>query len=213
MARQITAGPIEAHTKGELKRMRKRGFIPISVQHRGEETIHLQSRTQTLDEIMRKHGESVILDLVEEPAGKTKQVLIHDVQRDPISRRLLQVTLQTVIKGEPIRTHVPIRIVGEPEPIRLGTAVLQHSMETLEIRSIPDKIPDHLTVDISALDVGESVRVSDLPPTTEYEVLAAPDTAIVSVVRLRLAEVEETPEEEGEEGAAAEAPAEEAAEE
>jgi large subunit ribosomal protein L25 len=110
-----------------------------------------------------------------------------------------------------MRTHVPIRLVGEPEAIKLGTAVLQHSTETLEIRSIPANIPDHLTVDISALDIGDSIRVSDLPPTTAYEVLASPDTAIASVVRLRLAEVEEKPEEE--EAAEGEAPAEEAAKE
>src|SRR5436189_121846 len=134
MAREITAEPVEAHTKGEVRRLRKRGIVPVSVQYRGEETLHLQSRMQPLDEIIHRHGESTMLDLVIEPGSKKKQVLIHEIQRDPISRKLLHVTLQTMVKGEPIKTHISIRIIGEPEAIRQGIGVLQHATETLEIR-------------------------------------------------------------------------------
>src|SRR5689334_22746054 len=128
------------------------------------------------------------------------QVLIHDMQRDPISRKLLQVTMQTIVKGEPIKTHVQIRLVGEPEVVKQGLGVLQQSLEALEIRAIPANLPDHLTVDISSLELGDSIRVADLPATKEYEVLAQPDTVIASIARLRLPEAEEQP-------AAEEAPA------
>ena len=193
MPKQIHAGPIDAKTKGQVRRLRLNGFVPISVQHRGEPTLHLQSRAHALDEIIHKHGSSPILDLVVEPGGKTKQVLIHDLQRDPISRKLLHVTLQTIIKGEPIKTHIGIRLVGEPDAVKHGNGILQHATETLEIRAVPANLPDHLTVDISGLDVGDSIRVSDLPPASGYEVLTQPDTVIASITRLRLPEVEEKP--------------------
>src|SRR5947208_3044784 len=105
MTLEITASAIEAHTKGELKRLRKSGLVPVAVQLKGEPTIHLQSRAHALDEIILRQGASTILDLTVEPGKNRKQVVIHQVQRDPISRQLLQVTLQTIVKGEAIKTH------------------------------------------------------------------------------------------------------------
>ena len=192
MQKEIHAGPIEARTKGEVKRLRRNGFVPVSVQHRGEPTQHMQSRALPLDEIIRKHGESSVINLITEAKGGTKQVLVHDVQRHPVSKQLLHVTLQALVKGEKVKTHVPIRLVGEPEPVRQGTGVLQHATESLEVRADPTKLPDHVTFDISHLEIGDSVRVSDLPESSDYEVTAQPDTVIASVARVRLPEPEET---------------------
>lgn len=190
MQKEIHAGPIEARTKGEVKRLRRNGFVPVSVQQRGETTQHMQSRALPLDEIIRRHGESSVINLITEAKGGTKQVLVHDVQRHPVTKQLLHVTLQALVKGEKMKTHVPIRLVGEPEPVRQGTGVLQHATESLEVRADPTKLPDHVTVDISHLQIGDSIRVSDLPQS-DYEVTAQPDTVIASVARVRLPEAEE----------------------
>lgn len=207
MAQQVNAGPIQARSKGEIKRLRREGYVPISIQHRGEETIHLQGEAKPLDEFIRQYGESTFLDLVIAPHRKRQTVLIKEVQRDPISRTLLQVTFQSVVRGEPIKAHVPLVFHGEPEAVRLHTALVQHQLERLEIRCLPRNMPDHITVDISHLNFGELVRVSDLPATDRYEILTSPDTVLASLTSLAAAQAEAAAEEAAEKAVPEEAAA------
>jgi len=191
MPQQLKAGPIQTRTKGDVKRLRRQGFIPISIQHRGQETLHLQEEAHPLEEFIHRHGEASLLELVVEPDNRRHTVLVHDVQRDPISRRLLHVTFQEVVRGEPIKVHVPLLFHGEPEAVREHTAVVQHAADTLEIRCLPQDLLEHITVEISQVQPGDVLRVSDLPPTDRYEILTQPDTVLVSLVRPQVAAEEE----------------------
>src|SRR5438105_2301820 len=103
MQLKLRAMPIQARTKGELKRLRNEGFVPVSIQHRGEETRHLQEEAKPLDDFIHHHGEAGLLSLVIAPENRQETVIVHDVQRDPLTRRLLQVTFQRVVKNEPIK--------------------------------------------------------------------------------------------------------------
>lgn len=191
MAQQFTASPIRATTKGDVKRLRRQGLIPISIQHKGLETLHLQEEARPLEEFIHQHGEAALLEIVVDSDKTRHTVLIHDVQRDPITRRLLQMTFQEVVQGEPTKVHVPIAFHGEPEAVREHAAIVQHATDHLEIRSLPKNLPEHIVVDISGLTPGDALRVANLPPTDRYEILTAADTVLASVVRLRAAEEEE----------------------
>ena len=195
MALRLTTSSIQARTKGELKRLRRDGYVPISIQHRGQEPLHLQTESKPLDEFIRQHGESALLDMVL-PDRKRQTAIVKQVQRDPLSHRLLQVTLQSVSRDEPIKVHVPILFHGEPEAVHLHTGVLLHQLEQVEVRCLPRNLPDHLTVDVSHLSVGESAHVSDLPQSDKYEILTAPDTVLASLTSVAVAtpEVEEAAE-------------------
>lgn len=195
---QIEARPVQAKTKGQVKRLRREGFIPVSIQHRGEETRHYELEAKPLQDFIYKHGEASLLDLSLAPDGGTQTVLVHDVQRDPISRHLLQVTFQSVVRGEPIKTHVPIVTQGEPESVRNNLAVLTQATAAVEVRCLPGDLPDHITVDVSNLETGAEVRVADLRSTGKYEILTSPETVLVSVARSKAAFVEEAPAEAGE---------------
>lgn len=195
---QIAARPLQARTKGQVKQLRREGFIPVSIQHRGEETRHYELEAKPLQEFIHRHGEAALLDLSLAPEGRTQTVLVHDVQRDPISRHLLQVTFQSVVRGEPIKTHVPIVVQGEPEAVHNNMAVLTQATAAIEVRCLPTDLPDHITVDVSNLEPGAEVRVADLRPAGKYEILTSPETVLVSVARSKAAFVEEAPAEVGE---------------
>jgi large subunit ribosomal protein L25 len=203
MRQQFHVHPIEASTKGELKQLRRSGFIPVSIQHRGQDTEHYQEEARPLEEHIRHHGKASILELVVEPGNKTQTVMVHDVQRDPLTHHLLQVTYQRVARNEPIKVQVPLVFHGEPDLVRQHTAIVQHSVEAVEIRSLPDNLPEHITVEIGQLTLGDVLRVSDLPATDRYEILTLPDTVLASLSSLQAQLAEEAAEEKAAEPAAA----------
>jgi large subunit ribosomal protein L25 len=194
MRQQFRVRPIEARTKGELKQLRRDGFIPVSIQHRGQDTEHYQEEAKPLEEYIRHHGKASILELVVEPGNKQQTVMVHDVQRDPLTHQLLQVTFQRVARNEPIKVQVPLVFHGEPELVRQHTAMVQHPVETVEVRCLPDNLPEHITVEIGQLTLGEVLRVSDLPATDRYEILTPPDTVLVSLSSLQAQLAEEAAE-------------------
>ncbi|HLV80317.1 MAG TPA: 50S ribosomal protein L25 [Chthonomonadaceae bacterium] len=212
MALQLKTAAIQARTKGEIKRLRRDGYVPISIQHRGQQPLHLQTESKPLEEFIRQHGESALLEMVL-PDRKRQTAIVKQVQRDPLSYRLLQVTFQSVSRDEPIKVHVPILFHGEPEAVHLHTGVVVHQTEQVEVRCLPQNLPDHLMVDISHLSVGESVHASDLPQSDRYEILVAPDAVLASLTAVAVAttEAEEAVEETGETQATS--PAEETAQE
>src|SRR5437660_78055 len=106
MEKDFATAPINARTKGELNQLRKSGAIPVSIQRRGEDTRHYQHDSRLLEEYIRRHGAGSLLEVKVE--GKKETVLIHGVQRHPVTHKLLQVTFQKVLRGEKIKTHVTI---------------------------------------------------------------------------------------------------------
>ena len=187
---QLTAQPLTAISKGDIKRLRQSGYVPISIQHRGNETIHLQEEEKPLDAFIIQHGNSGVAQMAIGPHHKKHTVVIHDIQRDPISKRLLHVTFQDMLKGDTVKTHIALVFKGEPDAVRLGEGVLSQALSQLEIRTDVSHMVDHITVDVSQMELGSSLRVSDLPKQHGYEILTPEDTLIASVSAPSAAEPE-----------------------
>lgn len=184
MSQGFKIHPITATGKGRVKQLRREGQIPVSIQHRGQGTLHFQTEAKPLDDFVKAHGEAAMLDLIED-GGVKHRALVHDIQRDGISKKLLQVTFQGVQGDEKVKVHIPIVFVGEPETIRLHTATLQHQQEQIEVRCRPNDIPDHITVDVSEMTIHTTMRVSDIPKSDKYEILTSGDTVIAALSSLQ----------------------------
>jgi large subunit ribosomal protein L25 len=181
MASQFTLNPIQTKTKGDVNQLRRSGFVPVSIQHKGMPTQHYQLEAKALDDFIRRHGAASFIDLVTVPDNKHQRAIVSSIQRDPISQKLLQVTFQQVRHDDRVKTHVPLVFLGEPEEVKLGTFIAQHALDTLEIECAADKLPDHIDVDISHLQPGHPMRVSDLPAHPHYKIVAPPDTTLASM--------------------------------
>lgn len=178
---QLTALPLTATTKGEIKRLRQSGFVPVSIQHRRHETLHLQEDEKLLNAFITQHGNSGVAEMIVGSDHIMHTVVVHDIQRDPISKRLLHVTFQDMEKGDTVKTHVSLVLRGEPEAVRLGDGILSQTLSQLEIRSDVQHLVDHIYVDVSHMELGGSLRVSDLPKQDGYEILTPADTMLASV--------------------------------
>ena len=187
MLRKFTLTPIKAKSKGEISRLRKEGFIPVSLQHKGAVTTHYQLAVQPLSEFILRHGDAGMVDLIIEPETATQKAIIQSVQRDPVSGKLIQATFQQIRKDDRLTTHVPISFTGEPADVVLSGAMVQHALTTLEIECAQDSLPSHITVALDHMVLGHAIRVSDLPVNPHFKIVTPGNMVIVSLTVNRAA--------------------------
>ncbi len=181
--------------KSIARKLRAIGKIPAVVYGAGEGTVPITVDRRELETLLREtHGESVVIKL--KINRKTKSVLPKEIQRDPVTGRIIHVDFIALHKGEKVLVEVPLITVGESIGVKKG-GILEVLVRSLEIRSKPDKIPPHIEVDISNLDIGESLHVRDIKLPKGVEVLEDPDEAILTILAPRVEEkaVEEVTEE------------------
>ncbi|MFW6270636.1 MAG: 50S ribosomal protein L25 [Bacillota bacterium] len=201
--------------KGTARRLRREGLIPGVVYGKTRES---ESLIVNPKDISNKVNSNVIIDLkiVDDEEQNEEVVMIKDYQKDVIKGNLIHVDFQQISMDEKINVTVPINLTGDAYGVQEG-GVLQQLMREVEIEALPDNIPDEIDLDISELDVGDSLQVSDLEIEGEIDIVEGLDEVIVTVVtpseeiEEEVEEVEEefiepevigeeTEEEEGEEG-------------
>ncbi|MBU4174031.1 MAG: 50S ribosomal protein L25 [Actinobacteria bacterium] len=217
---------IEARTrdltgKRGARRTRAQGDVPAVLYGLGNESRNLAVKKGDLwDAIQGEAGLNVLIDLwvVDGKEKDNQLVMIKELQKHPLREEILHVDFLMVARDEKISMQVPVVIIGEEESVGLKNGgTLQHNLWDVEVECIPTRIPEGLSLDISGLDIGDSLRVSDLDVPGEVEILVGSEDVVVNILAPRVIteEVEEEKEllegeEEIEEGMA---PAEEAAEE
>ena len=211
----------EGRGKGVARKLRAAGRIPGVCYRRNAEPIAISLDPSELDRVLRKasSGINTLLDLKVAGGGDFdgRQVLIKELQRNPISGAYLHADLYAVDLKQTIHVSIPIQIKGSAIGVTLGGGILDHATRELDVECLPNAIPEEFAADVSELEIGDSIHVRDLEVPEGVEILNDPDVSIVSVVAPAVVE-EEAPAEEAAEGelegeAAPEADAEAASEE
>lgn len=153
-------------------------------------------------------SQSLISLQIEGDASLAKTVMIKELQRHPVSRNFVHADFYEVDMNKKIHIHVPVTITGKCEGIEKG-GTLQIVRRNLEVVCLPGNIPESITVDISGLDIGDSIHVSQIVTGDDVKLAWDPDEeANYTVVAVVAPTVEKEPvaaeEEAGAEGAAAE---------
>ncbi len=169
--------------KRVAKNLRAKGVVPANVYKSGEGAQSLQISERDFDEVLNtKAGENVIITL-NITGGKTKEktVVIKEIQRDPIKSRVLHVDFNEISLTEELEVSVPITARGEAVGVKAEGGILEHVMWELQIECLPTMIPEKIEVDISALKVGSSVFVKDLPVPAGIKVLNDPELIVMTI--------------------------------
>lgn len=172
--------------KNEATKLRQQGLVPAVVYHKGEETVAISVDEIALDKLVHS-AESHMIDL-KYPDGKSVRVFIRDVQFDPISDRVIHADFKHFTADEVLELEVPIHVEGEATGVKLGGGKLQIIMHTLTLKGKPANIPEHLTVDVTNLELGQSLHIGDLQttvPVDTIEIMGDADAAIVSIAAPR----------------------------
>jgi large subunit ribosomal protein L25 len=186
--------------KNDARRARREGMVPITVYGGGAETVAAVAPLSELAAILRSEaGRNTIFTIDVEGVG-VSEVMFHDRQIDPVKGRLIHADLARLVKGQKIEVTVPLHLIGEPVGVREKQGVLEQTVREIEIRCQPREIPDTLDVDVTNLDVHDTLRVSDIKVAEGIEILTDGDL-VIATLGITREEVEVAPVAEGEEPA------------
>lgn len=179
----LAAKKREIHGKA-VRKIRKTGALPAVLYGRGMPSTSLEVSQNDFLRVFREAGENRVLKLAIADGGRqdVRNVLIHDVSRDPMSGEVLHVDFYQVRLDEKVKVTVPLVFAGESPAVKNEGGVLVKSLQELEIEALPTNIPEEITVDISSLATfGDSIYVRDLAIPANVEVVTAGDSAVASV--------------------------------
>jgi large subunit ribosomal protein L25 len=150
--------------KGVARKLRQAGSIPAVYYGRGEDPIPLTVGLKDLEDVIeRAEGSNVIVDLkVDGDGAGDRKALIREIQRDPVGGTILHLDLQHISLTETITVEVPVVLVGTPTGVKDGGGILEHLLRDVEVECLPTDIPSRIEIDVSALNIGDSLHVSDL---------------------------------------------------
>ena len=204
---KLEAQKRETAGKGAARGMRRAGNLPGVLYGRKNEVIPIQIDARGFRDFLQNYGENTFINLDIADHG-IENVMVKEIQRDPVSNQLLHTDLLRISMDEPITSAVPITLVGSAPGIQEG-GILEFPHRQLTLHCLPTLLPEDIEVDINELDIDDRLSVHDVSLPEGIEILDDPNTRIVAVVPPR---IEEEPEEEVEEGMELEAEADEDAE-
>ena len=197
--------------KSVARKMRQAGQTPAVLYGGDEEPVHLGHNTHDADYLFRSISvENTIVNLEVEGEKGSVQTLVREIQTHPWKETLLHVDFLRIQKGVAVDVEIPLQLVGTPEGVRLEGGSVEQIIYEIPIRCIPSKIPEVIEVDVSGLNVGDVIHVSDVEFDKDIEVTIAQERTICSVAAPKAEEEVVEEEAEEEEGAADASPGAEA---
>jgi len=175
--------------KGPARELRRQGLVPAVLYGPKTETIHLTVSGLELENIYKQSGsEHVLLNLVIENGGtKKKTAIIKEAQTSPLAKEFLHVDFYEISLDEKIVVKVPVEVTGKSKGVERG-GFLQLVRHQLEISCLPTDIPPAIQVDITELDIGDSIHVEEFVASSGVEILYDVNFTVITVVAPTLEE-------------------------
>ncbi len=193
MAATLTARPRQERGKSAARRMRGAGEVPAVVYGHGDENRVLSVSARELERLLAHiSAENTIIDL-QIDGGGTFPTLIREVQYHSTRPGILHVDFYMVHAGQTLHVDIPLRYNGTPFGVRESGGVLQEVLRDLAVECLPRDIPEGVEVDVSALDIGDSLHVRDLS-VPNVKILNDEDLVLCTVSAPRVVELDEEPE-------------------
>ncbi|MEJ7709126.1 MAG: 50S ribosomal protein L25 [Pyrinomonadaceae bacterium] len=183
----------ESRGKNDTRRLRKEGFVPLTVYGGDGGSVSAAAPLAQLAAILRSEtGHNTLFTLDVEGVGPS-EVIFQARQLDPVRGRLIHADLKRLVVGQKIEVTVAVHLIGEPVGVREEGGVLEHLLRQIEIRCNPRDIPEAIDVDVSNLGVHDVTHVSDIPFADGIEVVTDADTVICTVGLVKEEEVVAAP--------------------
>ncbi len=189
--------------------LRRSGLMPAVIYGQGRSPLHLKVNMKNFNNLLNYvTSQSLIHMTVEGEESASKTVMIKDLQRHPVTRKFIHADFYEVDMAKEIHINIPVDMVGEAPGVEEG-GILQIIRRELEVVCLPGNIPETIEIDVSHLNIGDSVHVSEISLGENVQLMWDPEEeSDYTVIAVAAPTIEEEPTEEeleeGEEGAEAE---------
>ena len=172
----------------KVRFLRRDGITPANLYGRAQESMALQISTRSIQKAMASGATFSMLALQIQGEKESRSVLLRRIQREPVTREILHVDLYQVEEDRPVRTVVPVQLVGTAPVSMLRDILVTQELHELEIESLPKFVPNLIEVDISSLtDPEQQISVGDITPPENVTISLDDSTAIVRTSYSRVA--------------------------
>lgn len=186
----VTAQAREGRGKNEARRLRVQGLSPAVVYGPGTDPIAVAVSPKEIKGIIRSSSSFNTIFNVD-VQGELAPVIIKDWQLDPIKGNVLHVDLKRIDLSKPISVKVPVHTTGDPRGVKIQGGLHEIITREIEIECLPDEIPEQFTLDVAGLNIGQSIRASEIPLSGTMKLISAPDSVISHVIAVRTTVTEE----------------------
>ena len=177
--------------RNAVKKVKTAQAVPAILYGHGVDPQPLQVERRAIDNLLSHAvGENILVDLEIEDGGKAgaRLALINEVQHHPVNRSILHVDFQAVAVNETLVAEVVIEPTGEAAGVKTGGGLLEHSLRTIEVECLPKDLPQLVQVDVSGLELGQALHVSDLPALPGVKYLADAEVTVFLVSEPKIVE-------------------------
>lgn len=171
--------------------LKKTGYIPGVLFGHGSEPIAIALEAKALDDVLRGGGKNHLLDLTID-GGARDTALVREVQRDPITRRVIHADLQRVSATEKITASLPLVTLGVADGVKNAGGVMDVLVHSIDVTGPANELPEQIEADVTHLKVGDHFKASDLKLPAKFSLAIDAHTMLISIEASKTAaEVEE----------------------
>lgn len=187
----------------KVRKLRKEGYLPGNVYGKGLNSYPLQVKLSDFEAVYKEAGETGLVDLTFD--GKTKPVLIKNLQVNHSTRTLLHVDFYQVNLKEKVKATIPVILIGEAKAVTDKIGLLLQTLSDVEVEALPDNLPENIEISVEHLsEIGEQITVGDLKAPTDVTILTDSGQTAAKIVEPVVEEPEPEEPAEGEAGETAE---------
>ncbi|AJC72923.1 50S ribosomal protein L25 [Pseudothermotoga hypogea DSM 11164 = NBRC 106472] len=189
---QLTAEIRTEHGKRPVRRLRNQGMIPGVIYGPEMEPVSIKLKKQEVEKFIHALSEAKPVTLRINVDGKTQdiEVFVKKVQIDKVTDEIVHIDFYKPAMGHVMRIEIPIRVVGKPIGVEKG-GIMEVLHTELPVETLPGALVEHIEIDVSHLNLGESYHVRDLKLPEEMKVLLPADEALVTIIVPKGLQVEE----------------------
>jgi large subunit ribosomal protein L25 len=179
----VEATPREEKGKNASRRLRANGQIPAAVYGGGMESVPVAINARELGTILRSDAGRNTIFTLNIQGHDSSPVMIKNLDVNPVTNKLVHTDLVRISLTEKTQVSVRIEFVGEPAGVKLSGGMIDVHLHEVEIECLPRDIPEQISVDVSNMELGDHIRVSDIPVDSDAITLVSdPDLLVVSLL-------------------------------
>lgn len=164
------------------RQIRRAGLLPGIVYGGKRKNVSIVIDPKRIQDLLHSEsGMNTIFLLSLKGRGAKRHVMIRDFQRDPVTGELLHADFIRILMDEKVEVAVPVHIEGTAEGVKNQGGLLDFILREVRISCLPVNIPEHLVADVTALEIGDSLKVGDLPLGEDVQLLTAEDQPVVVI--------------------------------